>query len=267
MPRNLKLTLEYEGTAYHGWQVQPNGFTIQEVVECVLERLTGVRPKVIASGRTDAGVHAEGQVAHFHADCPISCGKFRKGLNALLPDDIVVREVEEVPLEFHARFSAVGKTYRYVILNRSFPSVFERNRCWLINRPLDTAAMETAGRCLVGRHDFSSFRASDCCAKHPVREIHRLDVVREDDWIRLFISADAFLQHMVRNIVGTLVEVGRGKIPPEKVKEILDARDRRKAGPTAPPGGLFLQSVEYGEGLRRRRGKGEDGAAQDSRCR
>ncbi len=252
MPRNLKMTLEYEGTAYHGWQIQPNGVTIQETVESVLERLTQVRPKVIASGRTDAGVHAEGQVAHFHSDTKLSCDELRKGLNALLPHDIVVRKVDAVPEEFHARYSALGKTYRYVILNRPFPSVFERNRCWHIPRPLDVEAMERAAQFLLGRHDFSSFRASDCCAKHPLREIRRLEILQEGAWIRVYLSADAFLKHMVRNIVGTLVEVGWGKMDPAQVREILEGRDRTKAGPTAPAMGLFLESVEYGQGLRRR---------------
>jgi len=266
MPRNLKLTLEYEGTAYHGWQVQPNGLTIQEVVETVLRRLTGDRPKVVASGRTDAGVHAEGQVAHFHTDSLLSCDALHKGLNALLPDDIVVRQVEEVPDLFHARFSAEGKTYRYVILNRPFPSVFERNRCRHITRPLDVGAMERAARFLIGRYDFSAFRASDCCARHPIREIRDLKIVRTGEWIRLFLSADAFLKHMVRNIVGTLIEVGRGKTAPEQVKEILEGRDRTKAGPTAPAMGLFLQSVAYGKDLRRRRERRADGTETDPRC-
>jgi len=255
MPRNLKLTLEYDGTAYHGWQIQPNGVTIQETVQAVLERLTGVRPKVIASGRTDAGVHAEGQVAHFITDSALSCYDLRKGLNALLPDDIVIRDVEDVPEEFHARYSAAGKTYRYVILNRPFPSVFERNRCWHLTCVLDRGAMEAAARSLLGRHDFSGFQASDCCAKHPVREVRRLEIVREGEWLRIYVTADAFLKHMVRNIVGTLVEVGRGKIKTERVEEVLEGRDRTKAGPTAPAKGLFLVSVEYGKDLRRRRGR------------
>lgn len=258
MSCNLKLILEYEGTAYHGWQIQPNGVTIQEKVESVLERITGVRPKVIASGRTDAGVHAEAQAANFFTDSVLSCYDLQKGLNALLPDDIVVRDVEVVPDEFHARYSATGKTYRYVILNRPFPSVFERNRCRHLTCVLDRDAMAAAAECLLGRHDFSAFQASDCCARHPIREIRRLEIVREGEWLRIYVTADAFLKHMVRNIVGTLVEVGRGKMQPERVQEILNGRDRTKAGPTAPAEGLFLLSVEYGKDLRRRRGREDE---------
>ncbi len=244
--RNLKLTIEYEGTAYHGWQVQPNGVTIQEVIERVLLRLTGRRPKVVASGRTDAGVHAEAQIAHFHTESAMECWKLRRGLNALLPDDIVIRRVEVVSDDFHARFSARGKTYRYVILNRSAPSVFERNRCWHVCFRLDLSAMREAAACLQGCHDFSAFRAADCCAKHPNREIHFIEIDQQEEWIRIMISANAFLKHMVRNIVGTLVEIGRGRLPPSEMKRILESRDRRRAGPTAPACGLFLVSVDYG---------------------
>jgi tRNA pseudouridine38-40 synthase len=245
MERNLKIIVEYDGTCYHGWQIQPNGVTIQEKIEEVLERLTGTRPTVIGSGRTDAGVHAEAQVAHFKTRNPMDCEEMHGGLNALLPDDIVVRKVEEVPDDFHARYSARGKTYRYVILNRSYPSAFEHQRCWQLSFALDLEAMRKAASFLLGRHDFSSLQASDCCAKHPNREIRKLEIIKDGDWITILITADAFLKHMVRNIVGTLVEVGRGKMSAANVEGILRGRDRTRAGPTAPARGLFLVSVEY----------------------
>jgi len=245
MERNLKIVIEYDGTCYHGWQIQPNGVTIQEKIEEVLERLTRTRPTVVGSGRTDAGVHAEAQVAHFRTLNPMRCEEMQRGLNALLPDDIVVRKVEEVPEDFHARYSARGKTYRYVILNRSYPSAFEHHRSWQLSCHLDMETMNKAASCLLGRHDFSCFQASDCCAKHPNREIRKLDVFKDGDWMAIMISADAFLKHMVRNIVGTLVEVGRGKMSVADVEEILKGRDRTLAGPTAPSKGLFLVSVEY----------------------
>jgi tRNA pseudouridine38-40 synthase len=245
MQRNLKITIEYEGTRYHGWQIQPNGVSIQEKIEETLERLTGMRPKVIAAGRTDAGVHAQGQVAHFKTESRLECPELQRGLNALLPDDIVVREVHEVPPDFHARYSARGKTYRYVILNRSFGSAFERGRCWHIAYPLNLAAMREAAAFLLGKKDFSAFQASDCVAKHPHREIRRLEIEVDGDRLTIFVSGDAFLKHMVRNIIGTLVEVGRGKMDRSEVKRILDSGDRRQAGPTAPASGLFLVSVDY----------------------
>ena len=246
MERNLRLTIEYQGTRYHGWQFQPNGISIQEKIEEVLERLTGKRPKVIGAGRTDAGVHAEGQVAHFKTRSPMDCKALQRGMNALLPDDIVVLNVEEAEEDFHALFSAKGKTYRYMILNRSYPSAFERHRCWHISCRLDLDAMREAVRPLIGRHDFSAFQASDCCARNPVREIGRIEILEEDGWISIMVSANGFLKYMVRNIVGTLVEVGRGKMVPVDVQRILDSRDRTQAGPTAPAQGLFLVFVDYG---------------------
>lgn len=245
MLRNLKIIIEYEGTRYHGWQVQPNGVSIQEKIEETLERLTGERSRVTASGRTDAGVHAEAQVAHFKTESPMGCRELHRGLNALLPDDIVVREIEEAPPEFHARYSARGKSYRYAILNRPFGSAFERERCWHIPYPLNLRAMREAGAFFLGKKDFSAFQASDCVAKHPYREIRRLEIEGGGDWITIFVSGDAFIKHMVRNIVGTLVEVGRGKMDPSEVKRILESGDRRRAGPTAPARGLFLVSVDY----------------------
>ncbi len=243
--RNLKLTIEYDGSNYHGWQIQPNGVTVQETIEMVLATLTRQRPKVICAGRTDAGVHAEGQAAHFKTETTMDSERLQKGMNALLPDDIVITRVEEVADDFHARYSARGKTYRYVILNRAYPSVFQRNRCWQIAFPLDLGAMREGAAHLLGRHDFSSFQASDCCAKHPRREVRDMVIEEEGPWIRIYVTADAFLKHMVRNIVGTLVDVGRGKTGAAAIPIILGARDRSRAGATAPPWGLFLVAVIY----------------------
>jgi tRNA pseudouridine38-40 synthase len=247
MERNLKLTIEYEGARYHGWQIQPNGVSIQEKLEEALARLTGRRPRVIGSGRTDAGVHAEAQVAHFKTESAMECRSLLRGLNALLPDDIVICQVEEAPADFHARHSARGKSYRYVILNRGYPSAFERKRCWQVSCPLDLDAMRQAAALMVGRRDFSAFQASDCGARHSMREVRGIDIDDREGWITIRVSGDAFLKHMVRNMVGTLVEVGRGKMVAAAVKGILESRDRTRAGPTAPSRGLFLVSVSYGE--------------------
>lgn len=243
--RNLKLTIEYDGTNYHGWQIQPNAMTVQETIETVLATLTGQQSKVICAGRTDAGVHAEAQVAHFQTESTMACGVLQRGMNALLPDDIVITGVEQVPHDFHARYSARGKTYRYVILNRQYPSAFHRNRCWQITFPLDLDAMREAAGHLIGRHDFSSFQAADCCAKHPRRDVRAIVIEAEGPWIRILVTADAFLKHMVRNVVGTLVDVGRGKTSAAEIPVMLAARDRTRSGATAPPYGLFLTSVSY----------------------
>jgi tRNA pseudouridine38-40 synthase len=163
----------------------------------------------------------------------------------MLPDDIVINRIEEVPDDFHARFSAKGKTYRYVILNRSYPSAFERDRCMQISFSLNLDAMKEAAAILPGKHDFSAFRASDCSAGHPNREIRLIEVRKNGEWVTIIVSGDAFLKHMVRNIVGTLIEVGRDKLTPADVKVIFESRDRTKAGPTAPARGLFLVAVDY----------------------
>jgi tRNA pseudouridine38-40 synthase len=176
----------------------------------------------------------------------MDCASLQKGLNGLLPDDIVITKVEDAPQDFHARYSAKGKTYRYVILNRSYPSAFQRNRCWQISFPLDIDAMREAAEHVLGRHDFSAFQASDCCAQHPVREVRQIKIECRGKWIEIYISANAFLKHMVRNIVGTLVEVGRGKRSSEEIGFVLAGRDRKRAGATAPARGLFLVSVDYG---------------------
>ena len=244
--RNLKLLLEYDGTNYHGWQVQSNALTIQEVVEKKIELMTQQRVRLVGSGRTDAGVHALGQVASFRTDSSIPLEDFWRGLNSLLPPDIVIKSLEEVDLEFHAQLAAKRKTYRYVILNRPFPSAIFRNYSWHLPLPLDFQAMQRASLLLLGRQDFSSFQAADPDSPDPIREVFRAEwAAREEGFLHFSIEADGFLKHMVRNIVGTLVEVGRGKSGVDEFSGILGARDRRQAGMTAPAQGLFLVGVQY----------------------
>ncbi|MFQ5691742.1 MAG: tRNA pseudouridine(38-40) synthase TruA, partial [Nitrospinota bacterium] len=245
VPR-YRLTLEYDGTDYHGWQLQGNVRTLQGALLDALEKLLGRRPTVYASGRTDAGVHALGQVVNFRADTRLQPDEIQRALNSLLPRDIAVRRVGRVPDDFHAQHSSVGKAYKYVILNRGFPSPLLRRFSWHVRSPLDVSGMREGGAHLVGRHDFRAFWGGDAGSERdPVRTVEALDVLPEGETIEIRIKADGFLRYMVRNIVGTLVEVGRGKMTPARVREILESRDRSQAGPTAPPQGLFLVEVFY----------------------
>ena len=244
--RNIRLLIEYDGTNYHGWQVQPNALTIQEVLEKKIEVMTREPVRLIASGRTDAGVHALGQVANFQTPSSIPADGFQRGLNSLLPPDIIVRSAEEVDTQFHAQYGAKRKTYRYVILNYEVPSAISRNYSWHLPLPLDVQAMQEAGGLLLGRQDFTSFQGADADTEDPVREVYRAEwSVEEKNFLHFTIEADGFLKHMVRNIVGTLAEVGRGKLSLQDFKRILGARDRRQAGITAPAQGLFLVEVKY----------------------
>jgi tRNA pseudouridine38-40 synthase len=244
--RNIKLTIEYDGTAYHGWQIQSNARTIQGVLQEKISVMTGERISLIGAGRTDAGVHALGQVANFKTECRLSLGVIAHGLNSLIPDDITIREVEEVEGDFHARFSAKSKLYEYRILNRRIPSPFQRDFVWHLSGRLDAEDMRRAARCLVGTHDFSSFRAAQSDNVNPVRTVMALEIKRgRDHRIIVRMRANAFLKQMVRNVVGTLVDVGKGRLSAEGLRGILEARDRTQAGMTAPPQGLFLIEVEY----------------------
>jgi len=244
--KNIRLTIEYDGADYHGWQVQANGPTIQEVIENGLGTILREKVRLTSSGRTDAGVHALGQVANFKTSARIEPKKLFLGLNALLPDDIVIKKVEEAPPGFDARRSAKSKIYRYVILNRKAPSALERNRCWHIWEKLDIDLMRKGAKMLIGKHDFSSFRASGCAAKDPVRKVLNTGFFdKGDGFIYFDIEGQAFLRHMVRTITGTLVGVGLGKIAIEELGNIIDARDRRAGGVTAPAKGLFLLEVKY----------------------
>ena len=242
---NIKLTVEYDGTRYHGWQIQANGETIQAVLERAVSTFLGKSTRITGSGRTDAGVHALGQVANFICDQDLDLHKTRRGLNALTPEDITIKDVEIVRDSFDSRRDGRSRIYEYRILNRSTPSPFYLNRAWHVHEPLAIESMREAIHCLEGEHDFSSFRAAGCDALHPVRKVYRTSLEERGELLAYTIEATAFLRHMVRNIVGTLVEVGRGVRSSQSFAELLEARDRTKAGPTAPPHGLYLVEVKY----------------------
>ncbi len=245
---NFMLIIEYDGTAYHGWQYQANAATIQQTLEEAIAVMTRETARVHGSGRTDAGVHAIGQVAHFHTRARIPPEGFKAGLNSLLPHDIVIRSCRQVDDKFHARFDARGKTYQYRILNQSLPAAIGRNYVWQIRRELDIAAMQAAARHIIGTHDFKSFEGSGSPRHHCIRTVFdaRIDG-GQNGLITFDIRADGFLRYMVRNLTGTLVDVGRCAITPDDFGDILEAQDRRRAGATAPPQGLFLVEVFYGE--------------------
>jgi tRNA pseudouridine38-40 synthase len=247
--RWLKLTIAYDGTEFSGWQVQSDRRTVQAELEKALATITGESNRVVASGRTDAGVHALAQVVSVSTDSQLGCDVLVRALNANLPDDMAVLRVEEVNAGFHAIRDAVRKRYRYVIRDDGVRDVFARRYYWHHAQRLDVAAMQRAARALVGRHDFASFQSSGADRGTTVRIVYELSVEREGDAgpIVFEVEADGFLYNMVRAIVGTLVEVGRGAEGESWPAEVLAARDRRAGGPTAPPQGLFLVSVEYGE--------------------
>ena len=243
--RNLKLTIEYDGTSYAGWQTQAGRPTIQQTLEDAVHRITGERVHVQGSGRTDSGVHALGQAANFRTHAKIPAAKLRLALNALLPPDIVVRRVREAPPDFHAQFDARWKTYRYTILNDRVPTALDRFFCHQVPVPLDVRAMRRAARSLVGRHDFQAFRSEGWREKDTVRTIRRLTIAKTGRYVHLTVEGNGFLYNMVRAIAGTLIDIGRGKRPPEDMQKILASRDRKQAGPTAPARGLCLISVKY----------------------
>lgn len=246
--RNIRLLLEYDGTRYHGWQRQADVLTIQEVLETAVARLTQTPVALIGSGRTDAGVHARGQVANFRTTSAIPLRAFHQGLNSLLPRDIAVLSAAEAPPEFHARKSARAKTYEYRILTRPNRSPLNHHYTWWIALPLDLTAMAGAAAFLPGEHDFTAFRASGSDNINPVRRVLAASWREEPGgWLTFTITATGFLRGMVRSMVGTMVEVGRGKAPPTILAELLTSGARHLAGPTAPPQGLYLVEVFYGE--------------------
>lgn len=248
--RYLKLTIAYDGSGYHGWQIQADRATVQQTLEAAVERLTGHESRLVASGRTDAGVHALGQVVSFSTPSRLPVEEFRRALNAHTPRDLSVRDVQEVHQEFHAIRDAVSKRYRYVIDDHPTADIFQRHYAWHLPQRLDLDAMCRAAGALVGTHDFRSFEASGSERASSVRTVSDIQVKRGwgtlQDNVTIEVEADGFLYNMVRNIVGTLVEVGRGARPEDWVTGVLAARDRKAAGATAPPQGLFLVHVCYG---------------------
>lgn len=244
--RRLRLTLAYDGGRYHGWQRQENASTVQGVLEETIALITREPVRVVGSGRTDAGVHARAQVCHVNLGSRIPVEGLRRGLNALLPPDIHVLGIAEAPPDFHARYGARCKLYEYRIWNHAEPDVFERRYAWHVRRPLDTAAMEAALGVLVGTHDFRSFQSAGSETRSPVRTVYGAWLRQPAPHrIRIRLEADGFLRHMVRNIVGTLVDVGLAKLGLAEFRNIFEARDRRQAGIRAPAHGLFLMRVSY----------------------
>ncbi len=243
--RNLKLVLKYDGTNYCGFQVQREEPTIQSELERAIERITGERSRVIPAGRTDAGVHAEGQVANFKTGSRIPTERVPHALNSVLPQDIVVADCVEVPMDFNARYDARSKLYRYTVDNGPFPSPFWRRYALHLSQPLDVGAMRAAGTFLVGTQDFASFRASGSAAKTTTRTIQRFRCFRSGNLVHIEVQADGFLYHMVRIIAGTLLEVGTGKRSVDSIREVIRKRNREAAGPTAPAHGLRLMRVSY----------------------
>lgn len=254
--RKLKLRIEYDGTAFHGWQAQKNKPAIQTVLEESILRLTGENSKVIGASRTDAGVHAFGQVAAFKTHSSLKPETIQNALNALLPHDIRITEVTDVNEAFHPRYDAVKKSYLYIIVNQRASPAFLHRYTWTVQQKLERAPIKEAAHVLVGTHDFSAFQGTGSGVKNPVREIFSLSIENlkglnfmttclNGNFIKIRIEANGFLRHMVRNITGTLVEIGRGRIASHQILDILESRNRKCAGPTAPACGLFLEKVTY----------------------
>ena len=242
----FKLTIEYDGGPFVGWQRQTNGPSIQQSLEEAVEKLTGAFSHVQGAGRTDAGVHATGQVAHIDIEKPFTALKLRDGLNHhVRPDPISVLEVEEVADDFHARFSATMRHYLYRIADRRAPPILRQGKVWHVQQPLDVQAMAMAAKRLEGRHDFTTFRATQCQADSPVRTLEELSVTRNGDEIEVRARARSFLHNQIRSFVGTLERVGQGRWSADDVEEALIACDRTRCGPVAPPDGLYLTQVEY----------------------
>jgi tRNA pseudouridine38-40 synthase len=245
--QNFKLLIEYDGTAYSGWQRQASGRTIQGTIESALNTMTENSVTLIGSGRTDAGVHAVAQVANFRAETRLTSDVFLRGLNSLLPVDVVINDCSQVDKDFHARFDAKSKVYEYRILNHPIRAALFRQYAWHISTLLDVGAMRTAIDHLKGEQDFAAFQAAGGNQAHAVRTVMKLRLSDKDakDYVVFSIEADGFVRHMVRNIVGTLVDVGLGKTSPAGFKDILLSKDRTRAGITAPAHGLFLMEVKY----------------------
>jgi tRNA pseudouridine38-40 synthase len=243
--RRVALGVEYDGAGFHGWQTQPHARNVQDVLQAALSRVAAHPVEVVAAGRTDTGVHATGQVVHFDTSAERSRHAWLLGVNTQLPADVAVQWVREVPQDFHARYGATGRSYRYTILRAPARSALLRTRAWWVHRPLDLGAMSAAAAGLLGEHDFSAFRAAACQAKRPWRHLRRVVLLEDGECLHLEFTANAFLHHMVRNLVGALYRVGRGEEEVAWVARVLAGRDRRHAGITAPAQGLCLTAVEY----------------------
>jgi tRNA pseudouridine38-40 synthase len=243
--RNIKLVIEYGGTPFAGWQIQPGKRTVQGTIQEILRRITQEKIHLIGASRTDAGVHALAQAANFRTKGRISCERLLVALNGLLPREIAVKEVREVPPSFHATRSAIRKTYAYLILNAPVRSALLKDRAWHVWTSLNLKAMRRAARPLLGRHDFSAFRGTRSATKTSVRTIYDIRITKKDSILRIEITANGFLKYMVRNIVGTLVEVGKGGLQAGDMGKILRSKDRKKAGVAAPASGLYLVKVDY----------------------
>lgn len=243
--KNIKLTLEYDGTNYGGWQKQNNNKTIQEELEKAIRKATGEDIEVIGSSRTDAGVHARGMVANFNTNSSIPPERFREAVNRNLPDDIAIIKSEQVSDKFHARYDSKGKTYSYTIINRYEKVAMGRNYMYHVKEELDVEKMKKACEFFIGKHDFAAFKTNGSSVKTSVRTIKELYIEKNNDLIKVFVTADGFLYNMVRIIVGTLVEVGKGKIYPKDIENIIISKERSKAGPCVQPNGLVLEKVYY----------------------
>jgi len=241
----IAIGVEYDGSPYCGWQSQADGLTVQDTLQRALSQIAGEPISIIAAGRTDTGVHALEQVVHFDTQVERPLTAWVRGVNALLPDSIAVRWAHPVPDEFHARFSAHGRSYRYLLINRATRSAIHAGKVGWFHAPLDVAAMQAAAQCLVGEHDFSAFRAAQCQAKSPIKNLFRLDIRRQGEMLIFDLNADAFLHHMVRNIIGCLVYVGKGKYSADWLTEVLGSRERSLAAPTFAPDGLYLRRIKY----------------------
>ncbi|PLX72263.1 MAG: tRNA pseudouridine(38-40) synthase TruA [Desulfuromonas sp.] len=245
MTRTILLIVEYEGTAYCGWQVQPNGLAVQQVVEEALAQVVGEQVRLHSAGRTDAGVHARAMPAHFVTEKPWPLRAFREGVNRFLPSDVAIREIREVSPDFHARFSAAGKWYRYTLYRSEVRSPLASRTSWHLPGRLDLALMQMAANLLVGDHDFRAFRSSSCAAKTTNRELFSVTIVQQENLVFFDVRGSGFLKNMVRMLVGTLVEIGQGKRPVDDIPKLLSADESLRAGVTAPPHGLCLMDVWY----------------------
>jgi tRNA pseudouridine38-40 synthase len=243
--RTIKLTIEYDGTNYAGWQVQPNGLAVQQVIEGALHQLLGEKVRLRSSGRTDAGVHARGMVAAFQTSTRLPLKAYVDGTNRFLPPDIAIISAGDAHPNFRPIGDALAKHYRYTILTTAVRSPLRRFQAWHVREPLDLAAMKEAVRHFIGRHDYAAFRASNCVARTTVRRVESVEIRQEDDFIIIDVVGEGFLKNMVRVMAGTIVDIGRGRFAPEHVASLLRDRDRKKAGVTAPACGLCLMRVVY----------------------